>query len=122
MRISHGTAESLPPPDRSSDTVVAVHSVLMWPDLTASLREILLVLKPDGALVLSWHSSTAPSSASRRLGLTGYQVAEITEALEAAFDDVERRELVHSVADPQWRAMLDAAAKFHSEMSGSTPS
>ena len=98
VSISDGTAESLPLPDRSCDTVVAVNSVLMWPDLTSSLTEILRVLKPEGILVLSWHSPTAPSSASRRLALTVYQIAEITEALEAAFGDVERRDLVHSVA------------------------
>jgi len=98
VSISDGTAESLPLPDRSCDTVVAVNSVLMWPDLTSSLTEILRVLKPEGILVLSWHSPTAPSSASRRLALTVYQIAEITEALGAAFGDVERRDLVHSVA------------------------
>lgn len=98
VSISDGTAESLPLPDRSCDTVVAVNSVLMWPDLTTSLTEILRVLKPEGILVLSWHSPTAPSSASRRLALTTYQIAEITEALQAAFGDVERRDLVHSVA------------------------
>jgi ubiquinone/menaquinone biosynthesis C-methylase UbiE len=98
VSISDGTAESLPLPDRSCDTVVAVNSVLMWPDLTSSLTEILRVLKPEGILVLSWHSPTAPSSASRRLALTVYQIAEITEALEAGFGDVERRDLVHSVA------------------------
>ncbi len=84
VSISDGTAESLPLPDRSCDTVVAVNSVLMWPDLTSSLTEILRVLKPEGTIVLSWHSPTAPSSASRRLALTVYQIAEITEALEAA--------------------------------------
>ncbi len=98
VSISDGTAESLPLPDRSCDTIVAVNSVLMWPDLTSSLTEILRVLKPEGTLVLSWHSPTAPSSASRRLALTVYQIAEITEALEAAFGEVERRDLVHSVA------------------------
>jgi ubiquinone/menaquinone biosynthesis C-methylase UbiE len=98
ITISDGTAESLSLPDRSCDTVVAVNSLLMWPDLTASLREISRVLTPEGTLVVSWHSPTAPSSASRRLALTVYQIAAITEALAGAFADVERRDLVHSMA------------------------
>jgi ubiquinone/menaquinone biosynthesis C-methylase UbiE len=97
-RIYDGAADSVPLPDGSCDTVVAVNSVLMWPDLTAGLGEIIRVLRPGGTLVLSWHSPTAPSSASRRLALTVYQIAEISEALDATFANVQRRDLVHSVA------------------------
>ena len=56
------------------------------------------MLKPGGTLVLSWHSPAAPSSASRRLALTVYQMAVISEALTVTFSGVQRIDLVHSVA------------------------
>ena len=98
VSINDGTAESLPLAAGSCDSLIAVNSILMWPDLAAGLTEISRVLRPGGTLVLSWHSSAAPSSASRRLALTVYQTAQISEALTVAFSDVQRIDLVHSVA------------------------
>lgn len=57
--VSAGTADRLPLPAASSDTVVAINTVVMWPDLAAALREIRRVLLPGARLVLSWHSPTA---------------------------------------------------------------
>jgi SAM-dependent methyltransferase len=68
--IAAGTADQLPLPDAACDTVVAANTVVMWPDLAAGLHEIKRVLRPDGRLVLSWHSATAPSRTSRRLALS----------------------------------------------------
>jgi ubiquinone/menaquinone biosynthesis C-methylase UbiE len=36
LDISDGTADQLPLPDASCDTVVAVNNLVMWPDLVAS--------------------------------------------------------------------------------------
>jgi ubiquinone/menaquinone biosynthesis C-methylase UbiE len=36
LDISDGTADQLPLPDASCDTVVAVNNLVMWPDLAAS--------------------------------------------------------------------------------------
>ncbi|TFC85032.1 class I SAM-dependent methyltransferase [Cryobacterium sinapicolor] len=98
VSVNDGTAESLPLAAGSCDTLVAVNSILMWPDLAAGLAEISRVLRPGGTLVLSWHSPAAPSSASRRLALTVYQIAEISAALTVTFSGVQRIDLVHSVA------------------------
>ena len=98
VSINDGTAESLPLAAGSCDTLISVNSILMWPDLEAGLTEISRVLKPGGTLVLSWHSPAAPSSASRRLALTVYQIVEISAALSGTFSGVERIDLVHSVA------------------------
>ena len=50
--IYHGTVSSLPFPDRHFDLVTAVETHFYWPNLTADLREIRRVLKPDGKVVI----------------------------------------------------------------------
>jgi ubiquinone/menaquinone biosynthesis C-methylase UbiE len=99
--IYAGTADQLPLPDASCDTVVATNTVVMWPDLAAGLGEIRRVLRPDGRLVLSWHSPTAPSSTQRRLALCEISIRTLSDALSASFGDVERHDLTHSIA---WQA------------------
>ncbi|CAN5225875.1 hypothetical protein BH20ACT13_BH20ACT13_06020 [soil metagenome] len=95
--ICPGTADQLPLPDAAFDTVASVNTVVMWPDLLAGLREIRRVLRPDGHLVLSWHSATAPSSTSRRLALSDANTRTLSDALHATFGDLERHDLSHSV-------------------------
>jgi len=99
--IAAGTADQLPLPDAACDTVVAANTVVMWPDLAAGLHEIKRVLRPDGRLVLSWHSATASSSTSRRLALSDDVTARLTDALRATFGDFQRHDLTESVA---WEA------------------
>ncbi len=94
--ISAGTADQLPLPDAACDTVVSVNTMVMWPDLAAGLREIKRVLRPDGRLVLSWHSATAPSRTSRRLALSDNVIRTLSDALRATFGDVQRHDLTHS--------------------------
>lgn len=96
--ICAGTADRLPLQDASCDTVVAVNTVVMWPDLAAGLREVQRVLRPDGRLVLSWHSPTAPSRTQRRLALAESSIRTLSDALGASFDDVQRHDLNHSIA------------------------
>ena len=99
--IYAGTADRLPLPDACCDTVVATNTVVMWPDLAAGLREIRRVLRPDGRLILSWHSPTAPSSTQRRLALSEISIHTLSDALGASFGDVEHHDLTHSIA---WQA------------------
>ena len=82
--------------DESCDTVLAVNSVAMWPNLGAGLAEIQRGL-PDGHVVLSWHSGNAPSSTQRRLALPDVAL----DALHTSFYNVKRRDLLHSIA---WQA------------------
>lgn len=101
VEISAGTADQLPLPDGACDTVVSVNTVVMWPDLAAGLREIKRVLRPDGRLVLSWHSATAPSRTSRRLALSDDVIRTLSDSLHATFGDFQRHDLTHSLA---WQA------------------
>lgn len=101
VEISAGTADQLPLPDGACNTVVSVNTVVMWPDLAAGLREIKRVLRPDGRLVLSWHSATAPSRTSRRLALSDDVARTLSDALHASFGDFQRHDLTHSLA---WQA------------------
>lgn len=52
VAIYHGSVSSLPFPDRHFDLVTAVETHFYWPNLTADLREIRRVLKPDGKVVI----------------------------------------------------------------------
>ncbi len=101
VQISAGTADQLPLPDGACDTVVSVNTVVMWPDLAAGLGEIKRVLRPDGRLVLSWHSATAPSRTSRRLALSEEAISAVGDALDATFGAFQRHDLTHSLA---WQA------------------
>ncbi len=93
VEISAGTADQLPLADGACDTVVSVNTVVMWPDLAAGLHEIKRVLRPDGRLVLSWHSATAPSRTSRRLALSDDVIRTLSDALHATFGDFQRHDL-----------------------------
>ncbi len=92
-----GAADRLPFPDASFDRVVSVNNAHIWPDLAAGLKEIHRVLRPDGRLVLSLHSSTSPKRYERRLGLPEAELDRIRNELGALFRDVIRHQRVHSV-------------------------
>jgi ubiquinone/menaquinone biosynthesis C-methylase UbiE len=105
LDIAAGTAEEIPLPDAACDTVVATNTVVMWPDLAAGLDEIKRVLRPDGRLVLSWHSATHPSGTQRRLALSDDVIRTLNDALRATFGDVQRHDLTYSIA---WRGQRHA--------------
>jgi ubiquinone/menaquinone biosynthesis C-methylase UbiE len=105
LDIVAGTADKIPLPDAACDTVVATNSVVMWPDLAAGLDEIKRVLRPGGRLVLSWHSATHPSRSQRRLALSDDVMDTLSDALRATFGDVQRHDLMHSIA---WQAQRHA--------------
>jgi ubiquinone/menaquinone biosynthesis C-methylase UbiE len=52
VEIREGSVSHLPYADATFDLVTAIETHYYWPDLTASLGEILRVLKPGGRLVL----------------------------------------------------------------------
>jgi ubiquinone/menaquinone biosynthesis C-methylase UbiE len=96
--IAAGSADQIPLPDAACDTVVAANTVVMWPDLAAGLHEIRRVLRPNGRLVLSWHSATAPSRTQRRLALSDNVIRTLSDALHATFGDIQWHDLTYSLA------------------------
>lgn len=105
LDIAAGTADKIPLPDASCDTVIATNTVVMWPDLAAGLNEIKRVLRPDGRLVLSWHSATHPSRPQGRLALSDEVSRTLSDALRMTFGDVQRHDLTYSVV---WQARRHA--------------
>jgi SAM-dependent methyltransferase len=99
--IAAGTADQLPLPDAGCDTVVSTNTVVMWPDLAAGLQEIKRILRPNGRVVLSWHSAGAPSRTSQRLALSDDAIRRLSDALHVTFGDVRRHDLGYSIA---WQA------------------
>jgi SAM-dependent methyltransferase len=99
--VSVGTSDQIPLSDESCDTVLAVNSVAMWPNLSSGLHEIHRVLRPGGHIVLSWHGATGPSSTQRRLALPDVAINTLTNALRTTFDNVQQHDLIHSTT---WQA------------------
>lgn len=60
-----GTAEAIPLRDRSMDTVLTTYAMCSIPDLSAALREMARVLRPDGELLFCEHG-LAPQESVRR--------------------------------------------------------
>jgi ubiquinone/menaquinone biosynthesis C-methylase UbiE len=55
VELIEGSAESIPLPDHSIDTVVATWTMCSIPDLPAALAEVRRVLKEDGRLLFAEH-------------------------------------------------------------------
>jgi len=62
-----GSAESLGVPDASLDAVVSTLVLCTVPDVAATLREILRVLRPGGRFVFIEHVAAAPATFTRRV-------------------------------------------------------
>ncbi|NYH77277.1 ubiquinone/menaquinone biosynthesis C-methylase UbiE [Actinopolyspora biskrensis] len=97
VRLELGTAEDTGFADASFDHVLSVNNLALWPDLEAALRELRRVLRPGGVLAMSWHSSTAPDSIQRSLGLPEHVLSVVSRDLEQLFDEVRRRDLPNTV-------------------------
>jgi len=65
IEFIEGSAESMPLPDASFDTVLMTYSLCTIPDAQAALHEMRRVLKPDGRLVFCEHGE-APHAAVAR--------------------------------------------------------
>lgn len=55
IELIEGTAESIPLPDHSMDTVVTTWTMCSIPDLTTAFAEVRRVLKADGRLLFAEH-------------------------------------------------------------------
>lgn len=97
VQLELGTAGDTGFADASFDHVLSVNNLALWPDLEAALRELRRVLRPGGALAMSWHSSTAPDKIQRSLGLPERELSVVSRGLERLFDDVRRRDLPNTV-------------------------
>ena len=62
-----GSAESLDVPDASLDAVVSTLVLCTVPDVTATLREILRVLRPGGRFVFIEHVAAPPNTFTHRV-------------------------------------------------------
>ena len=81
-RVSEGSAEEIPAPDRSVDVVVAAQC-FHWFDLDRALPEIARVLRPGGHVALTWNVRNERIPWVRRLGtLIGSQEQLVDESAE----------------------------------------
>lgn len=97
VELRLGSASDTGLPDAAFDRVVSVHTVALWPDLDAGLRELRRVTRPDGILVLAWHGGHGRSPIARSLRLPKDKLERIRAALDSLFAKVERIELDRSV-------------------------
>ncbi|MEV4113446.1 class I SAM-dependent methyltransferase [Nonomuraea sp. NPDC049695] len=76
-----GTAAETGLPDDSFDVVVSVNNVAMWPDLEAGIQELCRVTRPQGRLLIAWHSATGRSPIARKNALPEGKLARIAHVL-----------------------------------------
>ncbi|GAA3248429.1 hypothetical protein GCM10020216_079830 [Nonomuraea helvata] len=81
VELRLGTAADTGCPDDSFDVVVSVNNVAMWPDLEAGVHELCRVTRPDGRLLIAWHSATGRSPIARKNALPEEKLARIAHAL-----------------------------------------
>lgn len=65
IELIEGSAESIPLPDHSVDTVVTTWTMCSIPNLPAALSEVRRVLKADGRLLFAEHGQSRESSVER---------------------------------------------------------
>lgn len=65
IELIEGTAESIPLPDHSVDTVVTTWTMCSIPNLPAALSEVRRVLKADGRLLFAEHGRSRESNVER---------------------------------------------------------
>lgn len=124
-------AQSIPHPDHSVDTVLAMHMLYHVPDIAKAVAEFRRVLKPGGTLLVSTNTDddmAAPYAHWARvirsvLGpeafFPGDEVAKFDSAnapayLEAAFDSVERFEERGLVSVPEPGPLMSYLASIRS--------
>lgn len=93
VELRLGTAADTGLPAASVDRVVALNNVAIWPDLEDGLREIHRITRPDGLVVIGWHSRTAPSRFTRRLALPEDRLEVLHDTMRWVFGAAERVEL-----------------------------
>ncbi|BBY73125.1 SAM-dependent methyltransferase [Mycolicibacterium parafortuitum] len=106
-----GTAEDIPLPDNSVDTVL-VAQAWHWFDESRAVKEIARVLRPGGRLGLVWNNRDERSGWVKDLGnIIGHEVDPWSQSVQlpAPFADVERHQVEWtSYLTPQ--ALIDLVA------------
>ena len=79
--LHRGTAESLPFQDEMFDTVLAINSMQVWPEIDAGLREIRRVLAAGGRVALGFtpRSGQPRAGATETLSAAGFDQARLVE-------------------------------------------
>jgi SAM-dependent methyltransferase len=84
LRLSEGTAETLPYAARAMDRILSVNTLYFWDDPGAALREVRRILRPDGRLVLAYR----PAASMRASSMTkhGFHLRDDEEVLDLLGD------------------------------------
>jgi ubiquinone/menaquinone biosynthesis C-methylase UbiE len=85
IELCRASAEHLPFPDASFDKALAVNSMQLWPDVTAGLRELSRVLKPDccAALAFTAYSGQQRDGIDQLLASAGFHNCQVVETKRA---------------------------------------
>lgn len=98
VEIREGSVSRLPFSEDMFDRVTAVETHFWWPDLSADMREVLRVLKPDGTLIIiaeiyKGANKTTAKLAEKYLPLSGLTLLSVNEHHElfvtAGYSDVQ---------------------------------
>ena len=79
--LRHGSVENLPFEEGAFDTVLAINSMQVWPDVMAGLRETERVLRRGGKIALGFtrHSGQSRTGILELLSAAGFAEASMVE-------------------------------------------
>jgi ubiquinone/menaquinone biosynthesis C-methylase UbiE len=81
VELRHGSVDNLPFEDGAFDTVLAINSMQVWPDVMAGLGEVERVLRSGGRLALGFtpHSGRSRTGILELLSAAGFAEARLVE-------------------------------------------
>jgi ubiquinone/menaquinone biosynthesis C-methylase UbiE len=82
--LHQGTDDYLPWGDNQFDAIIAIHSFQFWQDPDRSMREIDLVLRPQGRIIIVFrdHSTNAPDWLPNLMSRSGREIELAVNLLE----------------------------------------